>query len=304
MTMPNNLNKHTYNANGVQKVFPYTFNIFTADGSDIELYTYNPTTEITTLITSNYSVDTEALTVTYPVTGTALSSPIQVILLRVVDITQNTDLINGGAFYAETIENSLDKLTAISQQLDEEIARSFKWSPAHTGEETDPATFIASLNVSVANASASATAAQTSETNSGINATNAATSEINATNAATSAIASANTATTKASEASISANDAAISAANAFSATAPAWSNLTTYNYPTVVAYTDGYSYRCIGTDILGEIPPTSINWVRIAMIANDFFDIDENGGIMPALNQTYSSDFELDSNSDIQPKL
>ncbi|MEY2701381.1 MAG: hypothetical protein RLY43_1, partial [Bacteroidota bacterium] len=299
-----NLSKHTYNANGVQTEFPYTFSIFTTDGSDIELYTYDPDTEITTQITSNYSVDTEALTVTYPSTGTALASPMQIILLRVVNITQDVDLVNGGAFYAETIETSLDKLTAITQQLDEEVARSFKWSPAHTGEETDPATFIISLNESVAAAALSETNAAASEANALSSANNAATSETNALNSANNAAISETNALNSANSATISETNAAASAATALGASASAWVITTTYNYPDIVAYTDGYTYRCIGANILGEIPSTSINWVRAAVVYNDFFDIDEDGGLMPALSPLYSADFELDSNGDIQPKL
>lgn len=75
------------------------------------------------------------------------------------------------------------------------------------------------------------------------------------------------------------------------------------YNYPTVVAYTDGYSYRCIGTNVSGENPDTSTHWVRSAMVANDFFDIDQVGDLMPAVSPVYSADFELDGNGDVMPK-
>jgi hypothetical protein len=228
----------------------------------------------------------------------------QIILLRVVNITQDVDLVNGGAFYAETIETSLDKLTAITQQLDEEVARSFKWSPAHTGEETDPATFIISLNESVAAAALSETNAAASEANALSSANNAATSETNALNSANNAAISETNALNSANSATISETNAAASAATALGASASAWVITTTYNYPDIVAYTDGYTYRCIGANILGEIPSTSINWVRAAVVYNDFFDIDEDGGLMPALSPLYSADFELDSNGDIQPKL
>lgn len=78
---------------------------------------------------------------------------------------------------------------------------------------------------------------------------------------------------------------------------------LKTYSYPMVVSYTDGYSYRCIGVNVKGENPNTSHNWVRASVITNDFWDIDNNGGLMPAVSPTYSADFELDGQGNIEPK-
>lgn len=75
------------------------------------------------------------------------------------------------------------------------------------------------------------------------------------------------------------------------------------YNYPDVVAYIDGETYRCVGQNVQGENPDISPNWVRIAGIKNDFWDIDIDGGLMPAINPTYSEDFVLDSNGDIMPR-
>jgi hypothetical protein len=34
----------------------------------------------------------------------------------------------------------------------------------------------------------------------------------------------------------------------------------------------------------------------------SDFFDLDENADLMPAINPTTSTQFELDANGDIQP--
>lgn len=45
-----------------------------------------------------------------------------------------------------------------------------------------------------------------------------------------------------------------------------AWASGTTYNFPDVVAGSDGYSYRCITTNCLG-VDPTSdggVNWVNV----------------------------------------
>lgn len=76
-----------------------------------------------------------------------------------------------------------------------------------------------------------------------------------------------------------------------------------TYSFPDVVAYTDGYVYRCIGQNIIGEKPPDSNNWVRIQTTYDDFFEIDMEGNLTPTLNPIYSEMFVLDTNMDIMPR-
>lgn len=95
---------------------------------------------------------------------------------------------------------------------------------------------------------------------------------------------------------------AAVSAANANMATAAAYNPATSYDYPTVVAFTDGSTYRCIGTDVVGEDPDTSSNWIKIAVVQADFFEPDALGDLMPAITPFYSNDFEIDVNGDIMP--
>jgi hypothetical protein len=83
--------------------------------------------------------------------------------------------------------------------------------------------------------------------------------------------------------------DAAGSAAEAFGAAAPAWDSGTVYNFPDVVAFTNGHTYRCIGTNITSAPNINGIDneadWTRITVVAPDgFFEIDENGDIMPKI--------------------
>jgi hypothetical protein len=94
-------------------------------------------------------------------------------------------------------------------------------------------------------------------------------------------------------------------AATAFGASAPAWDVNATYNYPQCVAYTDGKTYRCVGTNVTGsDVPGQSDKWVSIILDTNDFWEIDEHGGYMPALFPTYSTSWEIDGNGDLMPKL
>lgn len=85
--------------------------------------------------------------------------------------------------------------------------------------------------------------------------------------------------------------------------TAQGYSPVETYNFPDVVAYTDGYVYRCIGENVIGENPADSENWVRIQTTYNDFFEVDMEGNLTPSLNPTYSEMFVLDVNRDIMPR-
>lgn len=126
MTLPTNLNKHTHVGNGVNKDWPYTFTIFSTDGSEIKLYLTDIATGAVTEITSNYSIDVDSKMVTYPVSGSPLTSAKKITLLRVVSLTQEIALPNGGAYFAQTIEGGLDKQTAMSQQIQEQIGRMIK----------------------------------------------------------------------------------------------------------------------------------------------------------------------------------
>ena len=110
--------------------------------------------------------------------------------------------------------------------------------------------------------------------------------------------------TESAQESALNANQSAQEAQEAATInSAPAFDIDTVYTFPDVVAYIDGYVYRCIGEDIKGEIPPDSQNWVRIQTTFNDFFEIDMEGNLTPSLNPSYSNVFILDVNGDIMPK-
>lgn len=81
-----------------------------------------------------------------------------------------------------------------------------------------------------------------------------------------------------------------------------AWSAATTYNFPDVVAYTDGYTYRCVGSNIVGDVPGLSMNWVCLSRVTSAAWEYDTNGGIMPVINPVGDSDWELDSNGALMP--
>lgn len=101
--------------------------------------------------------------------------------------------------------------------------------------------------------------------------------------------------------------DAAASAAEAFGAAAPAWDSETVYNYNDVVSFDNGHTYRCIGTNVIGvDHAPNingvddTVNWTRITVAPDGYFEVDENGDLMPMITPITSEIFMLDGNGDI----
>jgi hypothetical protein len=126
MTVTNSSNKITYIGNSLTKQFPFTFKIFKS--SDLQIILTDIETGIDTLLTSNYSVNVSSGYVIYPITGSAIASTTKITIFRQVPITQEVTLPNQGAYFAKTVEGSLDKSTIIDQQLHDELSRTLKFS--------------------------------------------------------------------------------------------------------------------------------------------------------------------------------
>ena len=126
MTVSSTTNKHSYNGNGSQTAFAYTFKIFVA--ADIKVYLDG----VLKTINTHYTLSNVGVTGGGNVTFTSGSVPVaatgNVILLRSLALTQGVDLINYGAFDANIIESAYDKLTMMVQQLQEEVSRSIRFS--------------------------------------------------------------------------------------------------------------------------------------------------------------------------------
>lgn len=122
----------------------------------------------------------------------------KLVILREVEITQETDLQNNGDFYAEVLENGYDKLTMICQQLQEQSDRSIKTLPT---SDINPDELVEQLFQALEDAVAAAASAAASESA--------------AASSATAAEASKNTAQTRAGDAFSSAASAAQSENNA-----------------------------------------------------------------------------------------
>ena len=134
MTISTTESKISYNGNGTTTAFAFPYR-FLANGDLVVIRVAADGTETTLVLNTDYTVtgaDNDAGgTVTCSV---APASGARLVIYRSVALTQETDYISGDAFPAETHERALDRLTMISQQLQEEVDRSAKLPVTSTAD--------------------------------------------------------------------------------------------------------------------------------------------------------------------------
>lgn len=130
MTVSTTESRIGYNGNGATTVFAFPYRFLTNTDLVVTLVRAD-TTQVVQTLNTDYTVtgagDDAGGMVTMvvpPATGQ------QLILVRDVPLTQETDYISGDPFPAETHERALDKLTMISQRLNNLISRSIRLSDA------------------------------------------------------------------------------------------------------------------------------------------------------------------------------
>lgn len=190
MTVHTTTNKVQYTGNGSARVWPYTFPC--ADEDWLKLYVTEGGT--TARVLNDYAVDLDEKTVTYPVSGTPLTSSQTLTILRELPLEQSLDLVNQGTLEAEAIEAEFDEIVQMVQQLEEELKRTIKAGV----NENEPSVDYDALHAAGVLAQEMGTRAQ-----------NAATSASAAALAAQQAASAANTAAAGANTAKVSANAAA-----------------------------------------------------------------------------------------------
>ena len=154
MTVSSTTTKVSYSGDGSTAVFAYTFKIFDAD--ELVVLTRVDATGVETTETLNtaYIVDgvenANGGNVTfkyntgnpsdpnYSVTDYRPQTGETLVIKRVVSLTQTTDYTPNDPFPAQVHEESLDKLTFMNQQQQEEIDRSFKFPETDTGTASIP----------------------------------------------------------------------------------------------------------------------------------------------------------------------
>lgn len=133
MTLSTTTNKATFEGTGTTGPFSFAFAFF--DDADIQVY--QVAAGVTTLLTltTDYTVAGAGSGLGGSVTLTApLAAGESLIVMRVMEMVQPTDLENQGAFFADTHEETFDRLVMYSQQLKEASDRSIKLP---IGNETD-----------------------------------------------------------------------------------------------------------------------------------------------------------------------
>jgi hypothetical protein len=132
MTVSSSTNRVNYNGDDSTTVFAYSFKVFDQDDLTVILRSSNGTETVQT-ITTNYTVSGvgdagggNVTMVTAPATGEQLT------ILREQPLTQGLDLVPNDPFPANSIEESLDKITFMVQKHEEELGRAIKASRTNT----------------------------------------------------------------------------------------------------------------------------------------------------------------------------
>ena len=129
MAIATTTSKVSYDGNDSATTFPYPYKIFSAD--ELEVILTDTDSDNTTLVlNTDYTVTGVGVStggnVEYPISGDPLATGEILTINRLVDLLQETDLEEQGAFSANTIERMSDFLTMQTQQLQEQIDRSVK----------------------------------------------------------------------------------------------------------------------------------------------------------------------------------
>lgn len=132
MTVSSSTNKVSYSGNGSLTTFAYTFKIFDEDDLTVILRAADGT-ETTQTITTHYTVSGVGVASGGNVVfGSAPASGVTVVIIREQPLTQGLDLVPNDPFPAQSLEESLDKLTFMAQKHEEELSRAIKASRTNT----------------------------------------------------------------------------------------------------------------------------------------------------------------------------
>ena len=139
MTVSTTTNKKSTGANGIQTVFGYDFKIF-ADADLTVIIRSTTGTETVKTLNTHYTVSGAGNDAGGNVTFTTGNTPADqetVVIQRKLGLTQGTDYVANDPFPAESHEEALDRLTFITQQIQEEVDRSIKASVTNTISSTE-----------------------------------------------------------------------------------------------------------------------------------------------------------------------
>jgi hypothetical protein len=128
MTVSSSTNRASYSGNGSLTTFAYGFKVFDQGDLTVILRAANGTETVQT-ITTHYTVTgVGSASGGNVVFGTAPASGVTVVIIREQPLTQGLDLVPNDPFPAQSLEESLDKLTFVDQRLSESIDRALTFS--------------------------------------------------------------------------------------------------------------------------------------------------------------------------------
>lgn len=142
MTILSSNSRMSYTGNGATSTYSFTFKIFNQD--DLLVTVRHPTTgaETTLTITTDYTVTlnangTGSITLVNAsqawLTAGNLTTSWKLVIRRVVDLVQETDIRNQGTFFPEDHENAFDYQVMLAQQIQDEVNRAVKLPETESG---------------------------------------------------------------------------------------------------------------------------------------------------------------------------
>lgn len=126
MTVTTTTRTARYTGDGLNFTFAFNFKILDADHLAVQVIN-TLTGAVSVIAASNYSVsgigEESGGSVTYPLTGSAISSDEEIVIERVVPFLQETDILNQEGFFPEVVEDQFDLVVMMIQQIDSQQDR-------------------------------------------------------------------------------------------------------------------------------------------------------------------------------------
>lgn len=140
MSVENLATKAVYSTNGVVKEFDIPFQF--TNLNQIAVYLTDMILGETVKINSNIEINEYTKKVTYPLVDLPLESGWQITIIRETVPSQESNLTQSGWFQPKVLMDMCDKLTLITQEHAEKIARSIRYSVNETPTEPETKGFL------------------------------------------------------------------------------------------------------------------------------------------------------------------
>lgn len=123
MTVYNELNKIAYIGDTAQTLYPIPFEYISTEDIKVSIYTSGNEFVENWMYSTQYVIEDKNIKI---LSGYEIDNTKKLLVLRKVDLVQDNKYREGGDFPAKSTETSFDKLTMITQQLQETLDRCVK----------------------------------------------------------------------------------------------------------------------------------------------------------------------------------